>query len=90
MNSASLCSQAGRYKNPIPPRCLAPIDFLKISALVLTDGEGRVRPVVRVAVTPVGRSTSAGPSPIGGIHPHRNDAGGWWSILAVSFLWIHV
>jgi hypothetical protein len=23
---------AGRYKNPIPPRCLAHIDFLKIPA----------------------------------------------------------
>ncbi len=33
MNSASLCSLAGRYENPIPPRCLAPIDFLKIPAL---------------------------------------------------------
>jgi hypothetical protein len=26
------CSLAGRYENPIPPRCLAPIDFLKIPA----------------------------------------------------------
>ncbi len=34
MNSASLCSLAGRYDNPIPPRFLAPIDFLKIPALV--------------------------------------------------------
>ncbi len=25
-------SLAGRYENPIPPRCLAPIDFLKIPA----------------------------------------------------------
>jgi hypothetical protein len=33
MNSASLCSLAGRYENPIPPQCLAPIDFLKIPAL---------------------------------------------------------
>jgi hypothetical protein len=32
MNSASLCSLAGRYENPIPPQCLAPIDFLKIPA----------------------------------------------------------
>ena len=32
MNSASLCSLAGRYENPVPPRCLAPIDFLKIPA----------------------------------------------------------
>ncbi len=32
MNSASLCSPAGRYENPIPPRCLASIDFLKIPA----------------------------------------------------------
>ncbi len=29
MNSASLCSLAGRYDNPVPPRFLAPIDFLK-------------------------------------------------------------
>ncbi len=35
MNSASLWSLAGRYENPIPPRCLAPIDFLKIPALIL-------------------------------------------------------
>ncbi len=35
MNSASLCSLAGRYENPIPPRCLAPIDFLKIPAQYL-------------------------------------------------------
>ncbi len=34
MNSASLCSLAGRYENPIPLQCLAPIDFLKIPALV--------------------------------------------------------
>ncbi len=33
MNSASLCSLAGRYDNPIPTRCLDPIDFLKIPAL---------------------------------------------------------
>jgi hypothetical protein len=34
MNSASLCSLANRYNNPIPTRCLAPIDFLKIRALI--------------------------------------------------------
>ncbi len=34
MNSASLCSLAGRYDNPIPPRFLAPIDYLKIPAQV--------------------------------------------------------
>jgi hypothetical protein len=39
MNSASLCSLAGRYENPIPPRCLAPIDFLKIPAQ-LQDYDG--------------------------------------------------
>ncbi len=33
INSASLCSLAGRYDNPIPSRCLAPIEFLKIPAL---------------------------------------------------------
>jgi hypothetical protein len=32
MNSASLCSLAGRYDNPIPPRFLSPIDCLKIPA----------------------------------------------------------
>jgi hypothetical protein len=30
MNSTNLCSLAGRYDNPFPPRCLAPIDSLKI------------------------------------------------------------
>ncbi len=33
MNSASLCSLAGRYDNPIPLGFLAPIDFLKIPVL---------------------------------------------------------
>jgi hypothetical protein len=37
MNSASLCSPAGRYDNPIPPRYLAPIDFLKIPALLYSS-----------------------------------------------------
>ncbi len=32
INSASLCSLAGRYDNPIPSRCLAPIEFLQIPA----------------------------------------------------------
>jgi hypothetical protein len=32
INSASICSLAGRYDNPIPTRCLAPIDFFKIPA----------------------------------------------------------
>jgi hypothetical protein len=34
MNSASLCSLAGQYDNPIPTRILAPIDCLKIPAQV--------------------------------------------------------
>ncbi len=38
MNSASLCSLAGRYDNPIPTRCPAPIDRLKIPIL-LTQGQ---------------------------------------------------
>ncbi len=33
MNSASLCSLAGRSDSPIPPRFLARIDSLKIPAL---------------------------------------------------------
>jgi hypothetical protein len=32
MNSASLCSLAGQYDNPIPTWFLAPIDCLKIPA----------------------------------------------------------
>ncbi len=41
MNSASLCSLAGRYDNLIPTRChcLVPIDFLKIPALEWAYGE---------------------------------------------------
>ncbi len=35
---SSLCSLAGRYDNPIPPRFLAPIDFLKIPALNAQTG----------------------------------------------------
>jgi hypothetical protein len=35
MNSASLFSLAGRYDNPILPRLLAPIDYLKIPAQYL-------------------------------------------------------
>ncbi len=34
-NSASLCSLAGRYDNPVPTQFLAPIDCLKIPAPVL-------------------------------------------------------
>ncbi len=40
MNSASLCSLAGRYDNPIPTRCLAPIDLLKIPAQGKRDRRG--------------------------------------------------
>jgi hypothetical protein len=35
MKSDSLCSLAGRYDNPIPPRFLAPIDCLKTPAQLL-------------------------------------------------------
>jgi hypothetical protein len=38
MNSASLCSLAGRYDNLIPHRFLAPIDSLKIPAPVAIFG----------------------------------------------------
>jgi hypothetical protein len=40
INSASLFSLAGRYENPIPPQCLAPIDFLKIPALACQAAGG--------------------------------------------------
>ncbi len=43
--SASLCSLAGRYDNPIPPWFLAPIDFLKIPALSLRQN-GRQAPLL--------------------------------------------
>jgi hypothetical protein len=33
IDSASLCSLAGRYNNHVPPRFLAPIDCSKIPAL---------------------------------------------------------
>jgi hypothetical protein len=42
MNSASLYSLAGRYDNPIPPRFLAPIAFLKIPALYSGVGVYRI------------------------------------------------
>jgi hypothetical protein len=38
MNSASLFSLAGRCDNPIPPRFLAPRDFLKIPAQATLRG----------------------------------------------------
>jgi hypothetical protein len=38
INSASLCSLAGRYDNPIPTRFLAPIDCLKIPAQATQAG----------------------------------------------------
>jgi hypothetical protein len=41
MNSASLSSLAGQYDKPIPPQCLAPIDFLKIPALDSCSSENR-------------------------------------------------
>ncbi len=40
MNSAHLCSLAGRYDNPLPPRYLAPIDSLKITAQSPYFGSG--------------------------------------------------
>ncbi len=33
INSASLCSLAGRYDNPFPTRFLAPLDCLKVPTL---------------------------------------------------------
>ncbi len=41
INSASLCSLAGRYNNPIPTRFLAPIDCLKIPEQELGEKRGR-------------------------------------------------
>jgi hypothetical protein len=44
MNSVNLCSLAGRDDNPMPPRFLAPIEFLKIPAL----GKPHVYIVIRI------------------------------------------
>ena len=38
LNSASLCSLAGRYNNPIPTRCQAPTDFLKFQLRIHATG----------------------------------------------------
>jgi hypothetical protein len=38
MNSASLCSLAGRYDNPMPTQFLVPIDCLKIPSLATQPG----------------------------------------------------
>jgi hypothetical protein len=35
IDSSSLCSQAGRYDNPIPTRFIATIEYLKIPALLI-------------------------------------------------------
>ncbi len=40
MNSASLCSLAGRYDNPLPPRFLALIASLKIPAQLISREKG--------------------------------------------------
>jgi hypothetical protein len=41
MNFSSLCSLAGRYDNPIPPRFLASIESLKIPAQGRIMGNSR-------------------------------------------------
>jgi hypothetical protein len=43
MNSASLCSLAGRYDIPIPPRFLAPVDSIKIPAQIVQVGQEQVQ-----------------------------------------------
>ena len=49
MNSASLCSLAGRYDNLIPTRSLVPIDCLKIPALAtLASGIGSLESIPRL------------------------------------------
>jgi hypothetical protein len=49
-NSASLCSLAGQYDNPIPPRFLAPTDRSKIPALVLMNAYSDSYPGVPLSV----------------------------------------
>jgi hypothetical protein len=42
IDSASLCSLAGRYDNTIPTRFLAPIDYTKIPAQVVAEEQPTV------------------------------------------------
>ncbi len=76
MNSASLCSLAGRYDNPLPLRFLAPIDFLKIPAQFMPTAvdEGG------------GRATGADANP----SPNRNKLISFVIIDSVALLFINV
>ncbi len=51
VNSARLCSLAGRYDNPIPTRFLAPIDCLKIAALGCNSGENSLEFIIESELT---------------------------------------
>jgi hypothetical protein len=78
MNSASLCSMAGRYDNPIPTRFLAPVDCLKIPAQYRSLNEccrWRAHRVHRVAMASFWRlfhhDKKNQPSLVGGrVHAH--------------------
>ncbi len=48
MNSVSLCSLAGRYDNPIPPRFQAPVDSWKIPALLYSASSLFLFPLLSV------------------------------------------
>jgi hypothetical protein len=63
MNSASLCSLAGPYDNPIPTRFLAPIDCLKIPALcagIIAQSMGGKEQSRNRVVVPARQATQAG------------------------------
>jgi hypothetical protein len=62
INSASLCSLAGRYDNPIPSRCLAPIEFLQIPALDFLTIYGSKEPSRNRIVVPARQATQPGGS----------------------------
>jgi hypothetical protein len=47
MNSATLCSLAGRYDNPIPPWFLAPIDSLQFQLSNHAPSVNRVKQTVK-------------------------------------------
>jgi hypothetical protein len=61
MNSANLCSLAGRYDTPLPTRFIAPIDCLKISALVLSFKKRMPIDLFRIHLVPYTWSRSLGP-----------------------------
>jgi hypothetical protein len=80
MNSANLCTLAGRYDNPIPPRFLAPIGFLKIPAL-LSFHRREIIPYLEYQSS-VPSPELAPPLPQASVSPPGTKGGGGHPLLA--------